>query len=150
MERKRQRREYLRQKGEAYASIAASGALILLSLGLLLLGFVAARRGHTEPVDGLVIGLLMLALAAGCGWGIYWGIRDVRATKESVDRIPYVPPITIEHLPPEEILVRGSGEPSHSPQEALLRPAGNRETPHEELLRLTIRTDEAKQINPDR
>jgi hypothetical protein len=137
-ERRRRRREYLLRKGEAYASIAASGGLILFSLALLAFGLIAILRSHIEPVDRLIVGLIAVALAGGCGWGVYWGLRDVRATRRYARKIPYAPPVTeADRLKPEEVLVRGAGQPACVPPESLLRTVqGEEETPQEQLLRV--------------
>jgi hypothetical protein len=52
------------------------------------------------------------------------------------EAIPYVQPVTINTLPAEEVLVRGSEEPIQEQSTSLLRAAGERdEFPVEELLR---------------
>jgi hypothetical protein len=59
---------------------------------------------------------------------------------ELVKSLTYVPPVTAETLPAEEILVRGSEEPPGVQSEVLLRGALGHETPQEELLRV-VRVD---------
>ncbi len=50
---------------------------------------------------------------------------------------PYVPPVTPDTLPADEILVRGSEEPPVAQSEVLLRAAHRgKETPKEEWLRV--------------
>jgi hypothetical protein len=51
--------------------------------------------------------------------------------------LPYIPPVTPDTLPAEEMLVRGSEEPQAG-SETLVRPStATRETPAEQLLRST-------------
>ncbi len=59
--------------------------------------------------------------------------RDFRAAKQ----IPYVPPVTPDTLPADEILVRGSKEPPIAQSAVLLRAAKEQETPKKELLRIS-------------
>jgi hypothetical protein len=51
--------------------------------------------------------------------------------------LPYIPPVTPDTLPPDEILVRGSEEPPVAQSEVLLRAAkATQEAAKEELLRI--------------
>ena len=56
-------------------------------------------------------------------------------------RVSYIPPVTPDTLPADEILVRGSAVPRVTQSEVLLRAAKESETPKEDLLRLTIGGD---------
>jgi hypothetical protein len=136
-EHKQRRREYLQRKGEAYASIVASAGLILFSLALLVFGLTAIMRSHFDPVDRLIVGMVVVTLAGGCGWGVYWGLHDVFATRCHARKIPYVPPVTeADTQAPAEVLVRGAEAPTAAPATVLLHSAQGGETPQEELLRV--------------
>jgi hypothetical protein len=55
---------------------------------------------------------------------------------DTVREIPPVPPVTVDTLPAEEVLVRSSAEPTVRQSEMLLRAATGQEMPTEELLRV--------------
>ncbi len=83
------------------------------------------------------------------GWGVIaWALCfivpmllvGVRATRKVVQktREHYIPPVTADTLPADEILVRGSEEPPVVQSEVLLRAAQKgEETAKEELLRVS-------------
>jgi hypothetical protein len=90
----------------------------------------------------------------GTGWSMFFflvlialisGYNVTRGTGKAIDkiaRIPYVPPVIADNLPADEILVRGSDEPSVGQSDVLLRAAQQvQETAKEELLRVE-RSDE--------
>jgi hypothetical protein len=56
--------------------------------------------------------------------------------RRELHAIPYVPPVTPDTLPADEILVRGSEEPVAVQSEVLLRSAQGQDTPKEELLKV--------------
>jgi hypothetical protein len=60
----------------------------------------------------------------------------VEAGKEAA-KLPYVPPVTPDILPAEEILVRAADVPPVAQSTILLRAAQGQETPKEELLRVS-------------
>ena len=145
-DRKKARREYLDRKADAYAR-AIEGGLLIAAVFLFLahsqqlayagyqvwqhLSFAHYRAtGNYETVLSLAIALFGTAMGL---LGIR-GIRLIRQAREAA-QISYVPPVTPSTLPAEEILLRGTSEPS-APSETLLRAGMDGEgTTGEELLR---------------
>jgi hypothetical protein len=119
-DRKKLRQKYLTRKFRAIAHAGlAWGMACAIVIGYLcwLQGCDNARYG-VEPV--IWVTLYFLVRGRSCA-------REVSAMR-------YVPPITPDTLPADEILVRGSEAPTdHS--EILLRAAKEQETPKEELVR---------------
>jgi hypothetical protein len=137
-DRKQLRREYLKQKGGAVANITVSGLLLLpVSVALLLfltMIFVFAFS-PSEPIgERVVLSCFAIALAGLAGAGVSICVRDIRETKRKARQLIYVPPVTPDTLPAEEILIRGSQEPPVAQSEVLLRAAKETEAPLEELL----------------
>lgn len=138
--REMQRREYLKKKSRAYVAAIVFFALFTLFLVLAVGGvayfvpFFARSLSHPSLDSvfawiGIAFGLL-LALTFGGIW-LLAGLSIPRAAS----KIPYVPPVTIDTLPPEEILVRGATEHAVV-QSNLLRPTmKDQENKAEELLR---------------
>jgi hypothetical protein len=125
-ERIQKRRLYLMLKGGAYTLVG----LMVLVAGLF---FVIALR---EWKVGSLLGALVLLLAA----------RQVTRFAHRVHRkakqLPYVPPVTVNTLPAEEVLVRGSEEPKEEQGKVLLRGTGGSEgTGEQELLRSSQRQE---------
>lgn len=129
--RKKQRREYLRKKGTAYtvAFLAALGALLGALIFLVRWDPVYRHLGigsrHIAVVGTLALILIVQLL-----------FQVARRVHRRAVQIPYVPPVTADTLPAEEVLVRGTVEPTGQQSEVLLRGAqGGGVTPAEELLR---------------
>jgi hypothetical protein len=135
-DQKRLRGEYLLTKAEAYASgvlcivlFLATGAIALLCLYVAVRTFLPFLHGDT--LGSVFVGAIVSETAAGfSAWHLAKGIEGakVRATTT------YVPPVTPDTLPLDEILVRGSEEPTIQ-SEVLLRAAKSEVTLKEELLR---------------
>lgn len=126
-------------KAEYARIMARKGALTVVAVGLLSNGilfgifflvaaFVAWRHIDTAA-SGLLPGLLMGTVGL-----LMMGVR----TKRKVENVEEVQPATrksVETLPSEDILVRGSDAPQ-TPEAVLLRAAATTpETPQEQLLR---------------
>jgi hypothetical protein len=63
-------------------------------------------------------------------------VRSIRKARQEAKQLPYVPPVTANTLPAEEVLVRGSEEPTQEQGKVLLRGAdGSAGTGEQELLR---------------
>ena len=135
------RRRYVKTKCEAYVSIAMSSTLVLFAACGLLFGILGVGRLQTQPVDSLCVDFVTIALAAGCGWIAYWGIRDVRETRVQAKQITYVPPVESRNTLPEELLLRASEGPPESMVRALVRPAASAESLQSVLLRITADTN---------
>ena len=139
-ERKKQRRAYLRQKGQAYIA-ALFFALLVLSLFQPFLW--RPLFGHQvlhpllQPLPNIlkmtvdIVSVLLLA-AGVTGFTVYC----IRALKKGAN-LPYVPPVTREEtrLPAEEVLLRASKEADAAPRELLRVAVSHSQTPDEQLLR---------------
>jgi len=78
----------------------------------------------------------LCALSLLLGW-ITWQLLRIsdRASSEA-EKLPYVPPVTADALPVEEVLVRASAEPDQEQSRVLLRVAdGSSGAGEQELLR---------------
>ncbi len=85
------------------------------------------------PIMGFVM-IVLTVISGKLSW-LFWD--KVKAAKTSV-RILYVPPVTLDTIPAEEILVRGSDETPVAQSEVLLRAAQQgQQTPKEALLRVS-------------
>jgi hypothetical protein len=144
-DRKRLRREYLRQKTVGHSQEAAGAILYypaligcllfgMISIGLMLVG-LSGGVGHPDPASTIGWTCICVGLSAGFGLMARQAIRLMDKGRAAT-RIPYVPPVTPDTLPADEILVRGAEEPLIAQNEVLLRAARQgQETPKEELLR---------------
>jgi hypothetical protein len=119
------RREYLWKKGRGYGLSILSGILLIPFLVLTALYAVLTITEHP-------FGCIFMAFFAWCTRCCWLGIKD--SMKEA--DLPYVPPVTVNTLPAEEVLVRASVEPPMTQNEVLLRAAQRQETAKEELLRV--------------
>jgi hypothetical protein len=144
-DRKRLRREYLRSRIHLQiASRVASGVFLVMLIAmifflLLSLGCaIQARRFGGSWWDWFWCGIYaLLALTSGrtayrsCFW---------HEEAKGAARLPMVPPFHVDVLPADEILVRGSEQPTIQ-SEVLLRVAKSEETLKEELLQV-VKTEE--------
>jgi hypothetical protein len=144
-DRKKLRREYLKQKGFAYYHLTGKSLFfslgVLVCIGLLQFAvyvfFVAIQDGressfYAEP-EYYVSGLcgIMACVSAVITRSIW---RGVQQAKQDLN-IPNVPPLTSDTLPAEEVLVRGAEEPLAG-KDTLVRPStASEETTAEQLLR---------------
>lgn len=141
LEQKKQRREYLKQRGYGYGKMAVAGIFMipcilvaaLLGLGALIALLISTGGGSADAFSS---GMLALFVA-----GVFvvltvmlWKTAQEGRTEAN---IPYVPPVTADILPVEEVLVRGAEAPAAT-SATLLRPTtATQETKTEELLRVT-------------
>jgi hypothetical protein len=120
-DRMRLRREYLKQRNVEVLRVAVDVGFLCAIIFLLFHG-----NKRIVPIYGM-LGVITVRLVTR-------GVRRAQAIKQ----IPYVPPVTPDALPADEILVRGSVEPPIEQSEMLLRGAQKgEETPQEELLRVS-------------
>jgi hypothetical protein len=91
------------------------------------------RNPNAWPLPVYVVILSVVSLI--CFVLVWFAIRTFKNNMKQVKNLAYVASITSDTLPAEEILVRGSEEPSVALNEVLLRAAKEQETPKEELLR---------------
>src|SRR6185369_6988961 len=93
--------------------------------------------GFGAPYLFLLAGLFAL-LCLGCGLAHPCLERYVESAEYQSRNIPYIPPVTPDTLPDEEVLVRGVQKPTSEPDPTLLLPVEERSSAHsEELLRST-------------
>jgi len=139
----KKRREYLWLKTETHGlsffgsaiaavSVLASAAMIYLGLRLLLNAGVSAD---------LLFCLFFLSMTLSLG---VLGVWLWRPSSKRANALAYVPPVAeqIAAMPAEEILVRGSEEPSAAPGELLRAARTGAETEAGELVR-------ASQVSPE-
>jgi hypothetical protein len=140
-DRKKLRRQYLYSKLTGYCHITASTAGLLFAVaGVVLFGGLAAlvlSCIHDAPTDlGIILILLMTVGALACGGLGLYQYRAAQLARDRIARLSYVPPVTPNTLPAEEILVRGCEQPA-AQSDSLLRATQNvPETPSQELLRI--------------
>ena len=140
-ERKRLRRRYLHDKRRAYGRMAATIALgflcVILAGGLLITGSYLIMKRWPVMTDAagccFILGLAfvprLVIEAAG---------RAFQKWKDEADHLAYVPPVTADTLPADEILVRAADEPPVEQSSVLLRAAqAGLETAKAELLRVS-------------
>ncbi len=102
-DRKKQRQEYLKRKGEAYADAAISSAFLLFILAILV-GLACAAYFEASPV------VFYIVLLGAVVFGLAYGQLIIKRGK-AAKQLPYIPPVTPDTLPAEEVLVRGSEQP---------------------------------------
>ena len=132
-ERIKNRREYLKQKGTAYTKIGLAGLLIVpcLYFAVFFLSVLYYPGRYYWQAFSLSA-LLVFIFGGGCYWLIYRAYRIHKSTSQ----FPYVPPISNDTLPIEEVLVRGSEEPVQVQSNVLLRGTVSiMNTKEQELLR---------------
>ena len=146
-DRKRLRRKYLKMKALGLSQAATArilhrasvggsvvfGAILISSLLIVVLELSLSKPiGSTNFPPGMIA-----FCAVGCIVSIvlyrFAQALQIRAAK--LARLPYVPPVTPNTLPADEILVRSSSELPTVQSAVLLRAAQGIETPKEELLR---------------
>lgn len=139
-ERRKQRRVYLRQKGQAYI---AALFFALLVLGLFQPFLWRPLFGHQvlhpllQPLPNflkMTVDIVSVLLLAAGVTG--FTVNCIRALNKGAS-LPYVPPVTREEtrLPAEEVLLRASKEERASERELLRVAASHSQTPDDQLLR---------------
>jgi len=84
----------------------------------------------------LAFASIMLIAFVGGLWAIREFYRSLRHAYREASQLPYVPPVTADTLPVEEVLVRGSEEPAQEQSQVLLRGTdGSAGAGEQELLR---------------
>jgi hypothetical protein len=139
-DRKKLRREYVKQQRSAFAHLVIGGT-VLLPTTLLAAGFAifTILGCILSLLNGTLLGVLFCLFAGGgltlgCSFLALMGYNVIKEGTR-LQGMPYVPPVTPDAFPADEILVRGSEEPSVAQSEVLLRATNEKETPKEELLR---------------
>ncbi|HZT43847.1 MAG TPA: hypothetical protein VFA07_16895 [Chthonomonadaceae bacterium] len=143
-ERIKQRRQYLKKRRGAYTEFSiATFCLILCAVidVVVVGGFVVwlyiSLTSKVFSVTHLAAGLVSMAWMMLMFGYMTWVMiqAGIRARLEA-KQLPYVPPVTPDTLPAEEVLVRGSEEPTQEQCNVLLRSAdGSTGTGEQELLR---------------
>jgi hypothetical protein len=138
-ERIKQRRRYLKRKGAAYTKISLATFLVILLTPIIIV------LPTLLVVDLVLPGLLPITPAyraagiiavIGCIATIWYLLVTASRADRTLQQLPYVPPVTADTLPAEEILVRGSEEPTQEQSKVLLRGTkGSAGTGEQELLR---------------
>jgi hypothetical protein len=142
-DRKKLRREYLKRKASAYTRMAVGGTLfvpfvfaacLFAAFTLVIIAFGIEERRPEYLFATLVVG----AITAFLTWLAHASRQTLRRGRMQ-SQIPYVPPVTPNTLPADEILVRAAEEPLAAQSEVLLRAAKGQghETAKEELLRVS-------------
>jgi hypothetical protein len=156
-DRQKARRRYLKSKFFAYLSVTAVSIIFLPAMivaVLMWLGVIAiivwgmwilasprdpfaSDFGPLWAIPAMALFLAILAIVPSLiAW---WAFVDIKHSRQDASSIPYVPPVTSDTLPADEILVRGSEQPLVAQSEILLRASKEQgqETPVEELLRVS-------------
>lgn len=146
-DREKQRREYMRKKIiAAVKSSVCEAFCLLLIIHTVWWLFAPFMLGHSYYTNwrfityGLTHGLIVDALCLTLWPLILLGLTLLCACigkrqSKIASAIPFVPAITPNNLPAEEVLVRSSQKPKQEQSAILLRAAENKESPAEELLR---------------
>src|SRR5262245_15619593 len=116
-DRKKQRREYLRKKVFGYASL-------LVGFSMLSVAIVVLTSWKSYAVTGIRLAgdvLGPLSMVVGIVVSIVASISYFRDGIKQVKTTSYIPPVTPNTLPAEEVLVRGSQEPEEEQSAVLLR-----------------------------
>ncbi|HLK59999.1 MAG TPA: hypothetical protein VKU00_25795 [Chthonomonadaceae bacterium] len=119
------RRQYVKKKISSYVLVVVS----FLLGGAVLTGFSHfSYRGPIGPLLAVISAVLWSAAVAYVRYSV--------KTARQVSNLPYVPPVTAENLPVEEVLMRGSAEPAAEQSKVLLRGTqSSEEITENELLR---------------
>ena len=145
-DRKKLRREYSRTKVNAYLSGTVCALLFIPAFLFSLVMWLSTAAMLVYTVIGTIknpstfsqmIGMLIALGLCTCiptlfAYALGMGIAG--ASKAAC--VPYVPPVTADTLPADEILVRGAEAPPVAQSNVLLRAAQGLETRKEELLRV--------------
>ena len=142
LERIKKRRAYLWTKEKAYSNMIKGGLAFAFGVFASLVCLYGIYGSYwdelhdppiTEDCQQQMIDftacMLVFGLLAWSGW------MTAKEGKQAL-KVPYVPPVTADTLPAEEILVRGSQEPTQEQSRVLLRGTYSRTgTGEQELLR---------------
>ena len=141
-DRQKQRREYLGRKAGACLGEGMAVAFLLFFL------LLTAGCGIFTCLSLFIPGLQPAILPFGfLTFFLGVGSRAIYMVTQQADQhvksISYIPPVTLNTLPAEEVLVRGSQEPTQEQSGVLLRAAGeSADTPSEQLLRASVGKNE--------
>jgi hypothetical protein len=147
-DRKKQRREYLKQKGKVYVKTGLAGvfyiplavatAFLALGAGFSWFGWLLWDRALNPGShwDWYAIGLTLFALITWRLWGLVGTFYE--HSLQSIHDIDYVPPVAPSTLPVEEVLVRGAAPPATTSGMLLRATVKGEETQSEELLRAGV------------
>lgn len=131
--RVKQRRHYVQKKVMGYTGVSIMALVtipyVLATLCLLLLPFFYPFQSGLEILCLAVLLLYFGGVCLGCAY-------LTRMAYQTTKQIPYVPPVTTDTLPGEEVLLRGSQEPTQKQSQLLLKIPDNRSRPaDQDLLR---------------
>ncbi len=136
-DRKKLRREYLRKK------VRYSTVIVLCLVGTIcFVPFVIQNTMESiRNFSPASLGISAFILQGGLM--IWLGISAMRLhlhhARTQAKKLTFVPPVTADTLPAEEILVRGSQEPPVVRSDILLRVPDEQNTLPEELLKASLR-----------
>ncbi|HZT43842.1 MAG TPA: hypothetical protein VFA07_16870 [Chthonomonadaceae bacterium] len=100
-----------------------------IAIGLVLIPFFFHPKGLSEWIP-------LAVLFAYTGGALWFLLSIARHEHREAKRLPYVPPVTADTLPQEEVLLRGSQQPAQEQGKLLLRGAADcQENARQELLR---------------
>jgi len=117
-ERIKKRREYLMKKGWAFTGIGMNALLfVVLTLTSLLLLFLMIYF-HLYSFSYIFLTIIGVLSFGFISWSC---VRSILADHKTAKQLPYVPPVTVDTLPAEEVLVRGVEEPAQEQRKVLLR-----------------------------
>jgi hypothetical protein len=141
-DRKKLRREYIENKQSAYVQLFVGSMLLLPSAIIAIISAIITVIGCLSTILARQFSNFVNCLLIGGVVTLFFGLiawmgSTIIAEGKRLKRIPYVPPVSLNILPAEEILVRASEKPPVTQSEVLLRAAQKgQETPKEELLRV--------------
>jgi hypothetical protein len=143
-DRQKQRREYLRKKASLYQSTGLKMLTTVFCIAPLLWAtkylwirpdFDSALWWLSVFIDGGIVAAMTI-----------WNINSVRKAiyqdRCAAALLAYVPPVTPNTLPAEEVLVRGAQEPTQEQSAMLLRAAEESADTPSELLRAVSREED--------
>jgi len=104
---------------------------------------IAYLESIKQNVLYLLVGIGALTVAFITGFTTLKSGHFARRQVSTAALLPYIPPIAPNTLPVEEVLVRGSQEPTQEQRTVLLRAAGEKDDKPEQLLRASVGEKEA-------
>ena len=138
---RKKRREYLWEKGKAYA-LALAGVVLSLPFLWLAVWFLRDAEGGIAWHGHIWRALVELVFAVLPVGMVAQSLLNSHREVKRASALPYVPPVRarLDTLAAEEILVRGSEEPAAMPCELLRAAHEGTETDSANLLRAETRS----------
>src|SRR5258708_6457352 len=137
-DRQKQRREYLKRLNRVHVKKEVWRQLLWTAGFFMILCGVIALKSSMDSIiwDGnhLIIAMIFAILACVSGVLLRASNNFYKKACREEETLPYVPPFLPDKLPAEEVLVRGSQEPTHEQSTVLLRAAEYKYVNPEQLL----------------